>query len=259
MRRVALPLRARLRNVSQPVSAVLLDAGGVLTLPDPELVRAQLSADGVRPGVEALDRAHYLALAAHDRAGGGERGYRAFLAAYVRAVGVSHRRVERAVERLDRAIKKADNAWSRVCPGAQAGLRSLCAAGVAVVVVSNSNGTVERSLVAMGVCQVGVGTGASVAAVIDSAVVGIAKPDPRIFALALSKAGVPADRAVHVGDSIHADVEGARAAGITPIHFDPYGLCQAQDHEHVGALTEVADLIQFESDGGPPGRRPLRA
>ncbi len=234
---------------------MLLDAGGVLTLPDPELVCAELSADGARPDVDALDRAHYVGLAAHDRAGGGEQGYKAFLGGYVRAAGVSPSRVERAVERLDRAIKESDNAWSRVCPGAQPGLSALCATDAKVVIVSNSNGTVEQSLVTMGVCQVGFGTAASVVAVIDSAIVGIAKPDPRIFALALSKAGVPADRAVHVGDSVHADVEGARAAGIRPIHFDPYGFCQAQDHEHVASLIEVAELVEQEP-GASPSRPP---
>ncbi len=243
MWRSPLPM-ADSENVNQPVDAVLLDAGGVLTLPDPDLVREQLSADGALPEVEALDRAHYVGLMAHDRAGGGEQGESAFLAAYVRAAGVAPSRVEGAVERLARAFKRADNAWARVCPGAESGLRALCATGARVVIVSNSDGTVAQSLVSMGVCQVGRGRGASVVAVLDSAVVGIAKPDPGIFALALSEAGVPADRAVHVGDSVHADVEGARAAGITPVHFDPHGLCQAQDHEHAATLIEVANLIR---------------
>ena len=223
---------------------MLLDAGGVLTLPAPGLVREALSTDGAWPDVDTLDHAHYVALSAHDSAGGGDEGYKAFLAAYVRAAGVSPSRVERAVERLARAIKEADNAWSRVCPGTEPGLRALCATGAKVVIVSNSNGTVEQSLISMRVCQVGSGAGASVAAVLDSAVVGIAKPDPRIFALALSKAGVPADRALHVGDSVHADVEGARAAGITPVHFDPHRLCTAQDHEHAASLVEVAKRVE---------------
>jgi putative hydrolase of the HAD superfamily len=87
-----------------------------------------------------------------------------------------------------------------------------------------------------------------VAAVIDSTVVGIEKPDPRIFALALDALGVPADQVssvVHVGDSIFADVRGAQAAGIRPLHLDPYGDCPSPpgDHEHVRSLAEVAELV----------------
>jgi putative hydrolase of the HAD superfamily len=55
-------------------------------------------------------------------------------------------------------------------------------------------------------------------AVVTSAEFGAAKPDPAIFAHALELAGgvAPAD-AVHAGDDVAADVEGARAAGIAPV------------------------------------------
>jgi putative hydrolase of the HAD superfamily len=55
-------------------------------------------------------------------------------------------------------------------------------------------------------------------AVVTSAEYGVAKPDPAIFAHALELAGgvAPAD-AVHAGDDVAADVEGARAAGIAPV------------------------------------------
>jgi hypothetical protein len=39
-------------------------------------------------------------------------------------------------------------------------------------------------------------------------------------------------------------VRGARAAGLVPVHFDPYELCQARaDHAHVKDLADVAGLI----------------
>jgi putative hydrolase of the HAD superfamily len=46
---------------------------------------------------------------------------------------------------------------------------------------------------------------------------GVLKPDPRIFALLLQRAGVAAERVLHAGDDVVADVEGARRAGITPV------------------------------------------
>jgi putative hydrolase of the HAD superfamily len=43
---------------------------------------------------------------------------------------------------------------------------------------------------------------------------GSAKPDPEIFDLALSKLAVPPEAAWHVGDSLGADIAGARNAGL---------------------------------------------
>jgi putative hydrolase of the HAD superfamily len=53
--------------------------------------------------------------------------------------------------------------------------------------------------------------------VVTSAEFGAAKPDPRIFRRALVIAGAPPAEAVHAGDDVEADVEGARAAGIDAV------------------------------------------
>ena len=78
--------------------------------------------------------------------------------------------------------------------------------------------------------------------VVDSAVVGVAKPDPAIFGIALDALGVPASGTVmHVGDSLRYDVAGALAAGLEPVHLDPHGFCPAPDgHRHVRTLAELA-------------------
>jgi putative hydrolase of the HAD superfamily len=50
--------------------------------------------------------------------------------------------------------------------------------------------------------------------------VGVYKPDPAIFARALSRLGeIPADRALHVGDLRRTDVAGARAIGMTSVRY----------------------------------------
>ena len=51
-------------------------------------------------------------------------------------------------------------------------------------------------------------------AIIDSTVLGIAKPDTRIFEAALSELGVPAAHAIYVGDSYSADMVGGKNAGM---------------------------------------------
>ena len=50
--------------------------------------------------------------------------------------------------------------------------------------------------------------------IIDSTVLGIAKPDARIFETALSELGVVPSQAIYVGDSYSADMVGGKNAGM---------------------------------------------
>jgi putative hydrolase of the HAD superfamily len=60
-------------------------------------------------------------------------------------------------------------------------------------------------------------------AVVISEEVGVTKPDPRIFRIALEALGRPAAETVMVGDAWQNDIEGARNAGIRPVWFNRFG------------------------------------
>ena len=96
--------------------------------------------------------------------------------------------------------------------------------------------------------------GVPVGVVVDSTRAGVAKPDPAIFGVALEFLGVPASPAVrHVGDSLRSDVDGALAAGLQPVHFDPYGICPAPDgHDHARSLTDLAQSLAQSLTGTGP-------
>jgi putative hydrolase of the HAD superfamily len=149
------------------------------------------------------------------------------------------------------------------------GLRALATSGLPMGVVSNSDGTVQSELRRLGVCYAPDGrepardqaaAGVRVGVVVDSAVVGVAKPDPAIFRIALDALGVsPSAAVLHIGDSLRYDVTGALAAGLTPVHLDPYGFCPAPDgHHHVRSLADVARLSLQYGRGDLPRetRRP---
>ena len=53
---------------------------------------------------------------------------------------------------------------------------------------------------------------------------GVEKPDPRIFQIALERAGLEPSEAAYVGDLYSIDVLGARAAGLHAVLMDP-GAC----------------------------------
>jgi putative hydrolase of the HAD superfamily len=222
------------------IEAILLDAGGVLILPDELAVASALAAVGVQIDRSLLARAHYAGIHAVDEDATTEVDWKAYNRAYVRELGITGSLAEAAREALDRAFIGMD--WIVVVESSLRALSALASRGLGLAIVSNSDGTVERVLRETRLAQVGLGEGAEVVAVVDSHHVGVEKPDPRIFEIALEKIGVAADRAIHVGDSVRFDVAGSRAAGVRPVHLDPYGFCSLDDHEHITSLAEVMQL-----------------
>lgn len=79
--------------------------------------------------------------------------------------------------------------------------------------------------------------------IISSAEAGWKKPSPRIFQLALERAGADASRVVHIGDTYQTDVLGARNAGIRGIMLDRRGGTH-HDHEVITCLTELHPLLE---------------
>ncbi|MCY4581257.1 MAG: HAD family hydrolase [Chloroflexi bacterium] len=74
---------------------------------------------------------------------------------------------------------------------------------------------------------------------------GVSKPHPRIFQLALAGAGVRPEEAVHIGDSISADVEGARSAGMRAVLVQRTPGPPAPDGVYVASsLTEAASHVR---------------
>jgi putative hydrolase of the HAD superfamily len=228
------------------VTAVLLDAGGVLVFPQPEAMLPPLRAAGAAPDIATLERAHYRAMSLLDVPGsphpGRDTWWRSYLVDYVTECGIAPERRAGLADEMARGIK--DFGWTHVGPGVGGGLRDLAALGIPLGVVSNSDGTVEGELRRLGVCQTGPGDGVQVGVVVDSAVAGVAKPDPAIFRLALDALGIsPSATVLHVGDSLRYDVAGALAAGLRPVHLDPYGYCPSPaGHEHVASLSDVARI-----------------
>ena len=232
------------------IEAVFLDVGGVFHLPTEERMREALRRAGFELPPNVLARAHYAGMAGHDRDSQPEE--------YVETLGPYVEEMVRdlAVPAGQVAAAEAALLEALTTPGAWAGhlresieqLPALAATGARIAIVSNADGTVEARLREEGVCQVGPGAGVPVDAVIDSGAVGIRKPDPRIWEPALAATGARAEDSIHVGDSLITDVGGARAAGIRPIHFDPFRLCSLTDHEHADSMAAVVGLVR-ESRG----------
>jgi putative hydrolase of the HAD superfamily len=266
--------------VSSEISAILLDAGGVLVFPQPDLFRPPLAALGVSLDIAAFERAHYQAMVVQDVAAAppvAGTWWREYLVGYFAACGVAEEQCRELATEV--AVATMGRAWTHVGTGAMAGLRALAALGLPMGVVSNSDGSVQAELRRLGVCYAPDAhapdahtpdahapdpqpAGVPVGVVVDSGAVGVAKPDPAIFGFALDALGVPANGTVlHVGDSLRYDVAGALAAGLQPVHLDPHGFCPAPDgHRHIRTLAELAAWIPALSGRrSPPAGDRLRA
>ncbi|WP_293293876.1 YjjG family noncanonical pyrimidine nucleotidase [Allomuricauda sp.] len=77
--------------------------------------------------------------------------------------------------------------------------------------------------------------------VIDSEMAGVKKPNPHIFKLALDLAEVRPENSLMVGDSLEADILGAKAMGMQVLHYNFHN-----DPNH-GECRMINDLIEIKS------------
>src|SRR5262245_14695784 len=248
-----IPLRSVLPPPRSHLDAVFLDAGNTLVTFDHAVVCGMLAEEGLATTPAALARAEAAARPEVSRflADGISSEQRNTFVFYVTRMLARLGRdgadgpplAGRLVERLRREVP-TQRLWSQVLPGVPDALRALRDAGLILVVVSNSDGSVEEGLAAIGLRPL-------VDGVIDSAVVGAEKPDPAIFRHALALAGVRAERTLHVGDLYHVDVVGARAAGLHAVLLDPHGDWDGVECVRSADLTSLTGAL-LDGRGGEP-------
>jgi YjjG family noncanonical pyrimidine nucleotidase len=78
--------------------------------------------------------------------------------------------------------------------------------------------------------------------IVISEALGIAKPDPRIFAPALEKIGVEAADVLYVGDSVTSDMAGARNAGMDFCWVNPQGAPVPDGNAPVYIITAISEF-----------------
>jgi putative hydrolase of the HAD superfamily len=221
--------------------AVLFDAGGVLVLPDPTVLGPLLGFYGGDPSVASHRRAHYAGMRDKSNVGSSEGEWLVYDEAYVAAVGVRDADRSEAADVLNRT--RTADLWRWPVPETLVALRRLADAGVPMGVVSNASGQVEGSLNRL-VCQVGDGPFVSMRCIVDSHVVGVAKPDPTIFDHALPHfSEFDRSRIAYIGDSVTMDIGSSTAAGLHPILIDPYDDHVGADFERISSVGVIADEL----------------
>ncbi len=160
-----------------------------------------------------------------------------------------HRLAARLFERMNvrapdgAAAEHAEEIWRLLGPASLAlfpevadVLRSLKEAGVKTAVISNWQCGLSHFCAELGI-------GALLDQVLASAEVGVAKPDPAIFAEACRRLGTHPGETLHVGDTPSDDLDGAQSAGLQAllIQLDAGG--KAPTASSIRNLDEIMDVI----------------
>jgi FMN phosphatase YigB (HAD superfamily) len=130
------------------------------------------------------------------------------------------------------------NLWCLVPPGMGAALDAIRALGVKVVLVSNSEGTHEVFFARLGIAK-------HFDLLVDSGKVGVEKPHPGIWQIALAAYPTPHDRVLHLGDTYATDIAGAQSLGFRAGLIDPFAHYEGRhpDVQRVPGVVEVAEAI----------------
>jgi putative hydrolase of the HAD superfamily len=224
------------------LDTVFLDAGGVLLFPNWTRIQAALAAQGVHVMADAIARAEPRARKQLDdqRTIGtttdASRGW-LFFDLILEHAGVQRSPATAAALTELHAYHQVNNLWELVPEGVRPALSALREHGLTLVVVSNANGTLRQHMDRIGLAS-------HVDVVIDSHDEGVEKPDPRLFRIALERAGARPESTIHVGDLYQVDVVGARAAGLRGVLLDETGLHPDADCDRVGSLAELVERVK---------------
>lgn len=240
------------RNAKIPegTKAVFFDAGGTLFRPFPSVghhYSSVASRYGCRVSAEEVEAAFHRVWRDHDKIGDlkshlTEKNEKEFWRKVVTEVfkgfgGVSS--FDKFFNELHDLFAQPE-VW-KFFPDAEEVLHELKNKGYILGLVSNWDSRLIK------LCK-GLGLDRFMDFMVISAVFGAAKPDPKIFREALRKAGVEAEEAIHVGDSLEDDIRGAHLAGIKSVWLDRSGRHETLAKDHQEFVSMIRDLRELLSD-----------
>jgi putative hydrolase of the HAD superfamily len=146
------------------------------------------------------------------------------------------------VERFDEYFERvfgffASSGGWELYPETEKVLAALKDRGLTVGIISNFDSRIYPVLSQLGIFKL-------IDSVHLSSLTGVAKPDAAIFKKALDEHALHPKEALHVGDSLKEDIEGAQAAGLWTIYLNRNGLPGPERVPTISTLSELLPVIQ---------------
>jgi putative hydrolase of the HAD superfamily len=230
------------------VTTVLFDLGNTLFHFDHAFAAALITRHGFAVTAADVASAEYHGKRAVDaqmrarRIGTDATRQRPYVSATLEGLGVPAESWTRISDALQEENAR-NSLWRVVHADTPEVLATLRARGFRLGVVSNADGRVPAALAAQGLAE-------HFSVIIDSHLVGVEKPDPRIFRLALDGCGAGPEETLFVGDIYEIDIVGARSAGLDALLLDPLGLYEGVDCERIQRLGQLLELLSVQAVRG---------
>lgn len=229
------------------IRAILFDAGNTLIFPRLDLIAPVLSRLGYSATVEDFYQAERIGKRQLDDwlwplLRSGETPRKAdyyYWTEYLRALaGIARVPTEKQVDVMLEVAEgfKQISIWSRIFPETSSYLESLRRRGYRLGVISNSLGLIEAQLH-------GVNLAGHFEFIIDSHLVGVEKPHPEIFRMALERCGHEPEETIFVGDLYSTDVGGAENAGLKGVLIDGVGAYPQARSPRINSLPELDRIL----------------
>jgi len=217
---------------------LLLDAGGTLVFMDQDYLSRLADAHGFQVEARRFYDEYFRLVHRFDMHVRTHRRLppkrpKPYLQTLFEWVGMPEQAAERAAQVAE--IKhKEQNLWTFTFPWIVETLEQLKGQGYRMSVISNADGRVEQQLRDLGM-------GSYFDRIYDSAVVGVQKPEPGIYELALKDLGLRPEEALFVGDMFYVDIW---RAGIPGLHLDPLGLYEGWPGARIQDLRQLPDWLK---------------
>jgi HAD superfamily hydrolase (TIGR01549 family) len=220
---------------------LLLDAGGTLLFMDQDYLSRLVDAHGFQVEAKRFYDEHFRLIhwfdtyvRTHRRFPPGlTKPYPQFL---FESVGIPEEAAAQAAQMAE-ARHEQRNLWTFTFPWVVETLGQLKGEGYRMSIISNSDGRVEHELHDMGMERY-------FERVYDSEVVGVRKPEPGIYELALRDLDLRPEEALFVGDMFYIDIWGANWVGIPGLHLDPLGLYEGWLGARIQDLRQLPDWLK---------------